>query len=235
MNQMQSWLRFVTLRFERYWVCVWSGPIHHLISFDSVVQRQDYLQYFSQPCWITCWNEHVGWTFVHSKAPLFIVQQCPFAPILIGFPCHCIVHIMAKEPMCTFPSIIGLAILTDLLSNSHWPTGHARCETLPRFAGLGSSWSRPWEAVVSAWSTEVLAGEAVGKKGRTVSTCVPLNASLDRSDSSTICSRDRTCWKVHCCPLQSPSEVAQSRLDTSLSCNQPNHHPWYNSVSSVLS
>jgi hypothetical protein len=70
------------------------------------------------------------------------------------------------------------------------------------------------------------------KRKEGLSTCVPLNASLDRSDSGTICSRDRTCWKVHCCPLQSPSEAAQNRLDTSLSCNQPNHHPWYTSVSS---
>lgn len=135
-----------------------------------------------------------------------------------------------------FHWFISLTILTDLLLNSHWPTGHARCKTLARFAGLGWSWLRPRGAVVSSWSAEVFAGrEAVGKKGRTVSTCVPLNASLDRSDSGTICSRDRTCWKVHCCPLQSPSEAAQNRLDTSLSCNQPNHHPWYTSVSSVLS
>lgn len=169
--------------------------------------------------------QHAGSPFMHSSAP-----------ILIGFPCHCIFHIMAKEPLCIhFHRFIGLAILTNLLSNFHWPTGHARCETLPRFAGLGSSWLKPRGAVGSAWSPEVWPGrEAVGKKGK-YSVDMSLNASLDRSDSSTICSRDRTGWMVRCCPLQSPSEAAQNRLDTSLSCNQPSHHPWYDSVSSVLS
>lgn len=104
-NQGQFWLEFVALKAERYWaLCLeWSHPPSNkflILLYKGKVTCNFFPTLLNHMLEWTWWLQHVGSPFVHSSAPLFTVHQCPFAPILIGFPCHCIFHIMAKEPLC---------------------------------------------------------------------------------------------------------------------------------------